>query len=113
LIALISNAHLRKLASPALCRREIVLLLLGTVNTAYRKTSCIEIDPNQGLRSASQGHRARTRPIPHDDKRRENPPRCAGINVELCRLLHVTGVSLLHDVKMTAASRAAELLLFA
>ena len=54
LIALISNAHLRKLADTrALEARARVLLLLGTVNTAYRKTSCIEINPDSGLRLAS------------------------------------------------------------
>ena len=47
LIALISNAHLRKLVVACAWRRGArFLLLLGTVNTAYRKTSCIEINPN-------------------------------------------------------------------
>jgi hypothetical protein len=34
---------------PRFGARARVLLLLGTVNTAYRKTSCIEIDPNERL----------------------------------------------------------------
>jgi hypothetical protein len=54
LIALISNAHLRKPDDTrALEARALFLLLLGMVNTAYRKTSCIEINPDSGLRSAS------------------------------------------------------------
>ncbi len=61
LIALISNAHLRKLADArALEARARVLLLLGTVNTAYRKTSCIEINPIRscGKRLRSKQHHA-------------------------------------------------------
>jgi len=54
LIALISNAHLRKPDDTrALEARALFLLLLGMVNTAYRKTSCIKINPDSGLRSAS------------------------------------------------------------
>src|SRR5690606_13879556 len=62
LIALISNAHLREpAAARALEARDRVLLLLGTVNTAYRKTSCIEINPNgRPARSAS------LRPLAYD-----------------------------------------------
>jgi hypothetical protein len=37
LIALISNAHLRKLADAHAWRRKIVLLLLGTVNIAIER----------------------------------------------------------------------------
>jgi len=67
LIALISNAHLRKLDDArTLAARALFLLLLGTVNTAYRKTSCIEINPNDGLRLASQRSRHITSE-PHDD----------------------------------------------
>jgi hypothetical protein len=52
LIALISNAHLRKPDEySALWRRvPLFLLLLGTVTIAYRKTSCIEINPIWSLR---------------------------------------------------------------
>ena len=51
LIALISNAHLRKPdGTRALETRAPFLLLLGMVNTAYRKTSCIEINPIWSVR---------------------------------------------------------------
>ncbi len=51
LIALISNAHLRKPDDTrALEARTLFLLLLGMVNTAYRKTSCIEINPIWSVR---------------------------------------------------------------
>ena len=51
LIALISNAHLRKPDDTrTLEARALFLLLLGTVNTAYRKTSCIEINLIRSLR---------------------------------------------------------------
>jgi len=46
LIALISNAHQRETNILTLTRRKAIQLLLGTVNTAYRKTSCIEINPH-------------------------------------------------------------------
>ena len=69
LIALISNAHLRKRTILALCGRKLFSCSFSAVNTAYRKTSCIEIDPNEGLRLASQ-RSPHTRPAPHDDKRR-------------------------------------------
>ena len=79
LIALISNAHLRK-AGPceALCGRfRSFLLLLGMVNTAYRKTSLHRDRPKQSLRLASSyrtasaaaydaPHRMRY-PMPSDD----------------------------------------------
>ena len=79
LIALISNAHLRK-AGPceALCGRfRSFLLLLGMVNTAYRKTSLHRDKPKRSLRLASSyrttsvraydaPHRMRY-PMPSDD----------------------------------------------
>ena len=79
LIALISNAHLRKAGScEALCGRfRSFLLLLGMVNTAYRKTSLHRDRPKQSLRLASSyrtalagaddaPHRMRY-PMPSDD----------------------------------------------
>jgi hypothetical protein len=102
LIALISNAHLSKQNSHTLTRRAVILLFLGTVNTAYRKTSCIEINPTQGLRLASQEHQAHTR----------SPRRRLSVadTITMRRrqrgalsALHVTGVSLLHDVKIATA----------
>ena len=102
LIALISNAHLRKPVVACAWRRGArFLLLLGTVNTAYRKTSCIEINPNQGLRLASQGCQARTRSIPTTASVGESATVRRHQRGALSAL-HVTGVSLLHDVKITA-----------
>jgi hypothetical protein len=78
LIALISNAHLRKPdGTRALETRAPFLLLLGMVNTAYRKTSCIEINPIWSLRFSELGphgtglspRRASTayrKPVPRD-----------------------------------------------
>ena len=78
LIALISNAHLRK---AGVCKRlagaHSFLLLLGMVNTAYRKTSLHRDRPKQSLRLASSyrtalagaddaPHRMRY-PMPSDD----------------------------------------------
>jgi hypothetical protein len=42
---------------------------LGTASIAYRKTSCIEINPNQGLRLASQEYQAHTEAQPIDLRR--------------------------------------------
>jgi hypothetical protein len=79
LIALISNAHLRIAGScEALCGRfRSFLLLLGMVNTAYRKTSLHRDRPKQSLRLASSDRTASVRasgaphrlrfPMPSDD----------------------------------------------
>ncbi len=99
LIALISNAHLRKLDDTrALEARVAFLLLLGTVNTAYRKTSCIEINPNEGLRLASQRSR-HTRPA-HTTTSVADPISMRQDQRGALSALHASGVSLLHDVKI-------------
>jgi hypothetical protein len=78
LIALISNAHLRKAGvHKRFAGARSVLLLLGMVNTAYRKTSLHRDRPKQSLRLASSyrtasagaydaPHRMRY-PMPSDD----------------------------------------------
>ena len=79
LIALISNAHLRKagLCEAPCGRFRSFLLLLGMVNTAYRKTSLHRDRPKQSLRLASSDHTASVHahdaahrwrcPMPSDD----------------------------------------------
>ena len=89
LIALISNAHLRKpvvarLAATLRCWARL-LLLLGTVNTAYRKTSCIEINPNRWL-AVSEPTIPACKTEPPQRQAPRSQSRCAGTNVELCRL---------------------------
>ena len=78
LIALISNAHLRIAGSDTqLAAARHFLLLLGSVSTAYRKTSLQRDRPKQSLRLASSdrttlvhpfgaAHR-RCSPMPSDD----------------------------------------------
>jgi hypothetical protein len=84
LIALISNAHLRKpVVARALEARARFLLLLGTVNTAYRKTSCIEIDPN-GRLAVSEPPISLHRTASDDDKRRGSNPTRRNQHMDLC-----------------------------
>jgi hypothetical protein len=62
LIALISNAHLRKAGvHKRFAGARSVLLLLGMVNTAYRKTSLHRDRPKQSLRLASSDRTASVR----------------------------------------------------
>jgi hypothetical protein len=50
-------------------KHAATLPLLGTASIAYRKTSCIEINPNHGLRLASQEYQAHTETEPIDLRR--------------------------------------------
>ena len=87
LIALISNAHLRKAGGyKRLAGARSVLLLLGMVNTAYRKTSLHRDRPNlepavqrarsHGIGLAQRGaSTALRKPMPRDDADNGPAPR--------------------------------------
>jgi hypothetical protein len=112
LIALISNAHLSKQNALTLTRREIILLFLGTVNTAYRKTSCIEIDPN-GWLAVSEPTTPMQRTAPVGD-RRQRIGAMRRDHVELCRLSTSRAYPFFTMSRLQPPPRlAAELLLFA
>ena len=98
LIALISNAHLRKAGCCAAhCCARFFLLLLGMVSIAYRKTSLHRDRPNTSLRLASSDPLRVAKPR---KQRSFKSPACGfDTHGRRGRVSGVSGISLLHDVK--------------